>query len=525
MMSEWLRASGPMLGRALDHYRPHQKETDLKRLMRLARVATASLAAMITLAGPAHALTEAEARAFVDELLSFYAARPGSVGGLVIASEPTVSQDGAGYTFGLADVNYTMLDGIIWLGDISIRVQPADGDRFSLDVALPERVTITEAGVTVGEIFLGARQFSGIWDPSLFVFTEFDTTVESIEFRTDAEMPVSTGPLTLVRETVQVADARWDAVTTFQMEGITVGPRSAPPLAQIEGITARTQLSGVDLASYGAMVQALQFDPMSMWPQAGMSAESLNAVADFYEHVAVGRIDSSFAIAGMRVRGTEFGNEADVSIGQVLFESAWSNASDGLGTLTSRIALGEVAVDGLDLESMDPLVPRAFEIDIEIARLPMAAMLRSVSGMFEQLAEVPEDGLPMAQLAILGELQQLLSESGVVLRLRQVRLAAPTALAELQGEGRMDVATAYGAVGELTLEVDGVDRVIAILRADPADTDAAGAAAMLMLLQGLGDPVTGEPGATRLRYHFSVGADGIVLLNGDDLSPLLGLFQ
>ena len=497
----------------------------MNRLHRLLPIAAASLTAMIMLPEPARALTEAETRAFVDELLSFYAPRPGIQGGLVVASEPTISQDGAGFTIGLPDVGYALFDGMIGLGDISIRVQTADGDRLSLDIALPERATFTDASQSISEVLLGTPQFTGIWDPSIFAFAAFDISVESVELHADAEMPVRTGPLTLVREAVQVADVRWDAVTTFQVAGVEVGPRSAAPHAQFAELTARSQLSGIDLASYGAMVQALQFDPMSMWPPADMSQEALNAVADFYEHVAVGRIGSSFAVAGLRVSGSELGTEVAVSIGQALFESAWSAASDGLGTLSARVALGEVDVGGLELESMEQLLPRAFDFDVEIARLPMAAILRSMAGMVQQIAEVPEDGVPMAQFAILGQLQQLLSESGVVLRLRQARLAAPSALAELQAEGRMDSAAVYGAVGELALEVDGIDHAIAVLRSDPANTDANGAAAILMLLQGLGEPVAGEPGTNRRRYLFSVGGDGIVLLNGDDISPLLLLFQ
>ena len=198
---------------------------------------------------------------------------------------------------------------------------------------------------------------------------------------------------------------------------------------------------------------------------------------------------------------------------------------EGRGTLGTRVALGDVELGGLVSDSTAPLMPRAVDLDMEIINVPMAQVLRTVSSVVAQTSEAPGAGAPLAPLVMLGEFQQLLGDAGVILRVRHASLVAPAALAEMQAEARVNAASPYGAIGELTLELEGLDRAIEIMRADPENTDVAGAIGMLMLLQGLGEPVTADGGPSRLRYNFAVGSDGTVLLNGADLSPLLDLMQ
>ena len=281
----------------------------MTRLLALFPIAAAGLAALLGWAAPAHALTEAETRAFVDELVGFYAQRPGMAGGLLVATEPTITQEGDGFAVLLQEVEWVLLGERIGLGDIAMHVRTEQGERLSLDIALPARVTLIHPSGKTGEALFGERHFTGVWDPSIFAFATMDIAIDSIEVHAGGEMPLRTGRLTLDRDSTQTNDTRWNSATTLHVDGVSVGPDTGPTLARVEAFTARSQLESVDLASYGAMVQALQFDPLSMWPQAGMSEEALNTAADFYEHIAMGRIDSSFAAVGLRVSDLGVGRD------------------------------------------------------------------------------------------------------------------------------------------------------------------------------------------------------------------------
>ena len=68
-----------------------------------------------------------------------------------------------------------------------------------------------------------------------------------------------------------------------------------------------------------------------------------------------------------------------------------------------------------------------------------------------------------------------------------------------------------------------VERVIEMAREQ--SRDAAEIAAVLLIVQGLGEQVTRPDGAIARRYELTVDGAGAVRLNGNDLGPLLRSLQ
>ena len=203
--------------------------------------------------------------------------------------------------------------------------------------------------------------------------------------------------------------------------------------------------------------------------------------------------------------------------------SNWKNLIGDRATMENRARLGGIMVDvGIPLNTV-ALIPSEIDLHLNGRNIPVAQLLRTMSA-FARESDVPVEelvGMAMSQLAF--ELRRLLSDAGAEFRIVDSRILAPAASARIDGEAVVDATSVAGLIGSLTLELAGLDRVMGM--AMEQGGEAAQAAMVLFILQGLGEQVTLTDGIVVRRYVLTLDGDGIVRLNGTDLGPLMQSLQ
>ncbi|MBV6656575.1 MAG: hypothetical protein KI785_02285 [Devosiaceae bacterium] len=224
-------------------------------------------------------------------------------------------------------------------------------------------------------------------------------------------------------------------------------------------------------------------------------------------------------------------DDAAFSLGEFTTDIVANNLDAEAADLGIELSIADVASPELP-EPMKPVIPTFAELALYANDAPLQAVLgevRATLGTGE--AEMGPKGRRMGTGVSYEALEDLdpmellgiLLTSDALVELRALRVEAP--LGYLSGAGTMDPDP--GAALQFTAQVDlriaGLAEMIAF--AQSMGSDIAEAAAFASVLSAMGRDATDEDGVAVKDFEIEVTAAGQVLLNGNDLSPILGAFQ
>jgi hypothetical protein len=145
--------------------------------------------------------------------------------------------------------------------------------------------------------------------------------------------------------------------------------------------------------------------------------------------------------------------------------------------------------------------------------------LEMLEGAVDDPAAFQDNG--MMALTFLGMgLQQSMATSGSTLDIERIAYLSPGLKAAMTGELVATTQSPLGAVGTVTLEIEGLDAAVAELSAMAEDPDAQEMAMPLAMLQAMGERVE-DAGTVRHVYLVELTPDGRTLLNGNDMGPMM----
>jgi hypothetical protein len=229
------------------------------------------------------------------------------------------------------------------------------------------------------------------------------------------------------------------------------------------------------------------------------------------------------------------GLTSDVAIVDGVFSDRRPDPAATFGRMSARNVLSalneeagryelDYAVEGLavrpDLVPAPQLIPSRVNVVMALERLPIRAWLDT--GHLLLPARGTDRPSPDAQ-AVVGSLMiQAMMRMGTTWRIAPLELAAADAGGRLEGAITADPAAAFRvrAEGELVLRgVEALQREIAAH--DPRrGPDSPGG--VIAILAALGQQETGPGGEQVRRYRIALTPAGQLMLNGTDISPLLG---
>ncbi len=209
---------------------------------------------------------------------------------------------------------------------------------------------------------------------------------------------------------------------------------------------------------------------------------------------------------------TDFEGEG-VHVGNGEFTVALSGLADEMLDLTVRYEGREFEV--VPLPPLPSLIPNEIVADFGATQIPISAILDRLKQALQWLPDMDEDELvPLT----VGAIHEAMVAAGSEFRTREMRVTAPAYSVEIDAAAAASRLSQFGLAASGTMRVAGLDRVVADLLS--LDIDDEGAMA-LTLFQAMGRLDIGDDGETIRRYEAEVTPDGVVLLNGADMAPLV----
>ena len=161
------------------------------------------------------------------------------------------------------------------------------------------------------------------------------------------------------------------------------------------------------------------------------------------------------------------------------------------------------------------LMPNEIVVDLEAAQLPISAVVDRLKQALQWSPDMDEDELgPL----VVGAIHEAMVAAGSELRTRDLRVTAPSYTVEIDASAMASRLSVFGVAASGTMRIAGLDRVVADLQS--LDIDDEGVMA-LALFQAMGRRDVADDGGTVRRYEAEVTPDGVVLLNGADMAPLV----
>jgi hypothetical protein len=201
----------------------------------------------------------------------------------------------------------------------------------------------------------------------------------------------------------------------------------------------------------------------------------------------------------------------------------------------------EIAMEASDIGTSDvppqfaQLIPSRAHIDLVAVDAPIEAFSDRIYGY---LGEAPSDaelfgpkgrragvGNPATNLQNIDPMEFLgiLMSSDVEVLLRDFLVEAPIGYVAAEGTVQPDPQAALQATADLNLQIAGLPDMIAF--AQQMGGEAADGAAFVSVLSAMGRDATDGDGQAIKEFDLELTQSGQVLLNGNDMSAMMGMFQ
>lgn len=376
----------------------------------------------------------------------------------------------------------------------------------------PGEVDAGSAPAITATATIGSQVGTALLIPEYEAVMDYEIVWSDLAMQFDDEpINLQIGRITAIQTGEEVSDGVVDNTANFDMANLALSIVEEDVLVELDTLTANMSASGVNLPA--------QFDFL-------ISAEPvirrLEAEPDNPDHYGQLRellantpnlIDSlggTYDLKGFRVISP------DLTVD--LPELAGGFAISGLNTDYADIS-GSFNLSGLDIQPEIPfhaLIPVDAGYDFEITDLSTDVLLDWLDNL---LATIPALGVDVAIPASLFTLYEDLAGTGALLDIRDFHIETQSAGLNFNGRVRPDTAAMFGATVEADLAATALSRLTETINGLPE----AGAqmAAGLAVIQAFGAREVNDEGDTVHRYQFEVTRDGMVMLNGNDLGPIV----
>lgn len=446
-----------------------------------------------------------QAKAMIDRFLANLSPPGPDTGGFELNREYVLTQDGDVYAARFPQAAWVQDELRVEFGPMTLRVDPGEQGRAAVEFRVGDTVTVTEAGQDKLRVLIGGQAIGGVWDDGLRGLAQGEARLENLQLSApELQLTAGIARIDLSQVLERQDDDTWSQRQTLALADLKVqGETLSLSLDQLAGQT------GVGGRDYGKLL-ALTDEFNQLLEQEGDSGKFDQRYADLISQIndTLAHFDSKLIAAGLLVGdpGAEL-----VTVEQINVASGFDagEAGSSLGYTLELNGLKSL-VPGVPVE----LLPQRARLELALDNIPPRLLSRVLSiGVASDEIEDEE-----ARDAFIGQqFMALLMDSNLNLRIEDSRLEAPEARMELEADATVDPQTAFGASGRLALRIQGLDKLMAAT----GGLEDEGAGQFLSMLLVMSQRSQQADGTVVDSFELKVGADGQLLLNGKDVSPLL----
>lgn len=377
---------------------------------------------------------------------------------------------------------------------------------------MPNEISPGEPPALTATGTIGQQRGSAVLMPEYETVASYDLAWSDLRLRV-AEQPIDLqlGRLSAIQTGREVEPGIFDNRATFDLANLALSVIEEDLLIELDGLSGEVSATGVNLPAQTALLVTIEplLQQLETQPEDPGLYEELRSILAETPNLIDG-IEGTSQLHGLRI------HTQDQFVG--LAQTTGSIALSGLASDHADLSLS-FDLSGLEIQPEIPfqgLIPIEAGYDIRATDISTDVLLDWLDTL---LASIPELGAEVAVPASFFTLYEDLAGTGALLDIRSMHVETQSAGFSFSGRIRPDSAAMFGATVEADLEATALGRLTETLRTLP-DAGAA-AAAGLAMIQALGSRETNDSGETVHRYQFEVTRDGMVMLNGNDLGPIL----
>ena len=465
------------------------------------------------------------------------------------SGEPVATPAGDHYKVALPALTAVSDDGTTAdIGTIHLTVKPQDGNTHAVTATLPDRVAILDNGKPSATVKLGRQRISALWSGAYETALSMDAELGDLSVTSDRkgkkgkkdESALTVGAITVAGElkpdgTAAAGTPLWSGPGALSISNLRFLDETKKEVLNLGGLTMEGTYTRVDLARADAMQRLTQTHALAgtQPPAAELIPLMQNLMAG-----ASGRV----RLSGLTALNPEDGTR--LALGQLVLRGSTEDLDKPMASTTFGIESS-----GLTLEP--EMVPKAFmpdklDIQLSTAKLPTASLWRAFADLAtlaesqaalgeedeedgEEEATLPDDGTDEAEMSAIGNrLMGAMAEVGTELRIDRFVVNTPATSGTMTGAMRMAANSAFGAVGSSTVLLRGLDAATKAMQPKPgrkADESTQNALGVIAMLQAFGQASKDDAGNDVRSYKIDVTETGQFLLNGADMSALMGMGQ
>ncbi|MFL7900276.1 hypothetical protein ACJ41P_04020 [Azospirillum argentinense] len=495
------------------------------------------------------------AAALKDGLARWFPKSEGDATELRWTGEPVATPAGDHYEVALPALTAVADDGTTAdIGTIRLTVKPQEGNTHAVTATLPDRVAILDNGKPSATVKLGRQRISALWSGAYETALSMDAELGDLSVTSDRkgkkgkkdESALTVGAITVAGElkpdgTAAGGTPLWSGPGALSVSNLRFLDETKKEVLNLGGLTMEGTYTRVDLARADAMQRLTQTHALAgtQPPAAELIPLMQNLMGG-----ASGRV----RLSGLTALNPEDGTR--LALGQLVLRGSAEDLDKPMASTTFGIESS-----GLTLEP--EVAPKAFmpdklDIQISTAKLPTASLWRAFAdlatlaesqaaageedeeeGEGEEEAALPDDGADVgtdeaAVAAIGNRLMGAMAEVGTELRIDRFVVNTPAASGTMTGAMRMAANSAFGAVGSSTVLLRGLDAATKAMQPKPgkkADESTQNALGVIAMLQAFGQASKDDAGNDVRSYKIDVTETGQFLLNGADMSAMMGMGQ
>lgn len=428
----------------------------------------------------------------------------------------TATPDGDGYTVTLPALSFAGDDGSrMDVGIITFRLKPqADGSQ-AFTARIPASLPIFDAkGAADGAVTIGTQSISGVWIPAYETPTTMTLSLGSLAATNGKNQTMLTIGSLAGRVDLRPdgGGALYSGPGSFTIANLVAKDETGTPLATIGSFGTDFTYTRVDLAKSHKLTETARTYAETTGASPNPAPPPLTP-ADF------GGLFGGMGFKLSLGESSFYDPKDKIRVG--IKNIALSMGIDGLDTPSTSVRFG-YDHDGLNIVPPPgpvDFMPGSAGFSIAALKLPTDALSQVLT-----IAAGKTDDTTGALAAgvLLGALGQAASE----IRLEKLAVSTPATSGHAAGAATFSPAAALATTGAFTVTLTGLDNTIKALQPAPGkkptkeDQDTL---AGLTMVQALGQPGKDAQGKDARVYKIDITAQGQILLNGTDMSGLLGL--
>lgn len=383
----------------------------------------------------------------------------------------------------------------IEVGTVKLVVTETGPNRDRVEFMLPDRIKLPDGGaVRIGQM----RKTEMVWARELETAVGYDLDWRELAMLDqDSEVPVQIGAVRATMTLREGRPGRYSGPFNLTLSNLSATDEEGDSTVKLSGLTVATEMVDWDVKGAKTLMAGKTDDPAAML-----------VLLQQLPKLAV-KLTSTVSLTGLTVASVE--QETSFTVDQVDFNFAFEDIDRPAARLGISYKHAGLSLEGMEDNIPEGFTPRRAALSLAVEKLPLGK-LADIAGPAMPGAAPGRPAPPPDPSAAV----DALAEAGTGVRLES--LAIETEQAEAAADGLLTVqkGAAFGVAGGFDIRLRGLDAVIKELK-EAAENQPDPVVGFLEAMRKSGKPV-----GDSLNYRLDVGVDGRILLNGNDMAPLIG---